>query len=224
MKYTLQKGVFKRFCEAAEANPLQPFIFIIDEINRANLSAVFGELLYALEYRGAPVNIPFFHSFVIPPNVYLIGTMNTVDKSLDAFDLALRRRFLFMKHLPDMNTLFDWNASHGKTAPSAAFESGAIEGLVDRANALNRALVASEPEGLGLPKDHGIGQAYFMKIRDFCPREEGLPARITEFAREQLWLYHLQPLIEEYLGAESDTKQAVTDKLRNQFVNEESDD
>lgn len=76
---------------------IKKFIFIIDEINRAELSAVFGELLYALEYRGKSINLPHFKSpFTIPSNVYIIGTMNNVDKSLVTFDLALRRRFGFL--------------------------------------------------------------------------------------------------------------------------------
>ena len=76
---------------------------MIDEINRADLSSVLGELMYALEYRGEEIRLPNFKDpFKIPGNVYLIGTMNSVDKSLATFDLALRRRFAFFKVMPNM--------------------------------------------------------------------------------------------------------------------------
>ena len=87
-------------CDEAskDENVSKKFIIVIDEINRADLSSVFGELMYALEYRDEPISIPNFKElFVIPSNVYIIGTMNSIDKSLVTFDLALRRRFGFIK-------------------------------------------------------------------------------------------------------------------------------
>lgn len=110
LSYTLKVGKFKAFCDMAaeKENEDKKFVFIIDEINRANLSAVFGELMYALEYRGESIDIPNFNKkFVIPANVYLIGTMNDVDKSLVNFDLALRRRFSFYYVGPQMEVLSD---------------------------------------------------------------------------------------------------------------------
>ncbi|MFP4332827.1 MAG: McrB family protein, partial [Campylobacterales bacterium] len=105
--YELREGVFKRFCDEAskKENEQKKFIFIIDEINRAELSAVFGELLYALEYRGKSINLPHFGEFTIPKNLYIIGTMNNVDKSLVTFDLALRRRFGFFKLMPKLEVM-----------------------------------------------------------------------------------------------------------------------
>lgn len=94
--YVMKKGIFTRFCDAASLNKDKPFVLIIDEINRADLSSVFGELMYAIEYRNEEVSIPHFPRFSIPKNVYIIGTMNSTDKSLVVFDLALRRRFLFL--------------------------------------------------------------------------------------------------------------------------------
>ncbi len=117
--YKLESGEFKKFCEEAakEKNKDKFFIFIIDEINRSHLSAVFGELLYCLEYRGEEISIPLFDKkFSIPENVYVIGTMNDVDKSLQIFDRALRRRFYFYHHKPNMNVLrtvlYDTIVSH----------------------------------------------------------------------------------------------------------------
>jgi 5-methylcytosine-specific restriction protein B len=186
-------------------------VLIIDEINRADLSSVFGELMYGLEYRDQPVSTIHFGQFSIPKNVYIVGTMNTTDKSLVTFDLALRRRFLFMKLGPDLNALHSWNAGDG-----APFPEQELNSFISRAESLNRALVA--PDGLGLPEDYAIGQAYFMKIRDFCPAEDGDTRHISEFACERLWDYHLEPLIEEYLGAETKAFRPQIADLRKQFT------
>jgi Cdc6-like AAA superfamily ATPase len=209
--YTNSEGIFKRFCDAARGNPKHPFVLIIDEINRADLSSVFGELMYGLEYRDQPVSTIHFGQFSIPKNVYIVGTMNTTDKSLVTFDLALRRRFLFMKLGPDLNALHSWNAGDG-----APFPEQELNSFISRAESLNRALVA--PDGLGLPEDYAIGQAYFMKIRDFCPAEDGDTRHISEFACERLWDYHLEPLIEEYLGAETKAFRPQIADLRKQFT------
>ena len=216
--YTRNEGIFKRFCDAAKANRPKPFVLIIDEINRADLSSVFGELMYALEYRNKPVSVPHFGPFEIPENVFLIGTMNSVDKSLVTFDLALRRRFLFFKLMPDMSVLNDWNANR---LPPIYHED--LDSFIERANELNKAVVGKGQNELELPKDYGIGQAYFMKIGDFCVKErspatQGEQCRITAFAREQLWTYHLEPLLEEYLGAEADAKRSDLLKLRDNFL------
>jgi DNA polymerase III delta prime subunit len=220
--YAKNEGIFKRFCDAANAHRPKPFVLIIDEINRADLSSVFGELMYALEYRNKAINILQFGAFEIPDNVFVIGTMNSADKSLVTFDLALRRRFLFFKLLPDMNVLHDWNAKREKDGkPPINDEDLAL--LIGKAKRLNSALIGNGATELGLPEDYGIGQAYFMKIADFCVIEAGASterneARITEFSREQLWIYHLEPLLEEYLGAEAGAKKNDLRALRDDFV------
>lgn len=209
--YTFRKGLFLRFCEAAKAAGKDlPFILIIDEINRADLSAVFGELMYAIEYRGHGVAVPHIPAFEIPENVRIIGTMNSNDRSLANFDLALRRRFLFYKLMPDLTSLHDWNATY----EDCAFENEQIEKLIRRAEALNKAILDTR-SGLGLSADYAIGQAYFMKIRGFSRMgiPEGDQTAIDDFHYEQLWDYHLEPLIEEYLGTEAE-EQSHRDKLR----------
>jgi len=217
--YVKKEGIFKRFCDAAKDNPEKPFVLVIDEINRADLSSVFGELMYALEYRNKKVDILHFGPFEIPENVYLIGTMNSADKSLVTFDLALRRRFLFFKLMPDMSVLNDWNA---KQKPPIGDED--MELLIKKARKLNEAVAGKGTNELGLPQDFGIGQAYFMKIRDFCVMEEAdncgetTRHRITDFSREQLWTYHLEPLLEEYLAAEAEAKKDDLKRLRDAFV------
>jgi 5-methylcytosine-specific restriction endonuclease McrBC GTP-binding regulatory subunit McrB len=220
--YKLQSGIFKCFCDAArqaanEDNP-PPFVLVIDEINRADLSSVFGELLYALEYRDKPIQIPHFGEFLIPSNVYIIGTMNNVDKSLVTFDLALRRRFGFLKLMPDMNVLRSWNKQR--------IDEDMLEDYIAHCSQLNEALCfQNDKGGLALQNDYQIGHAYFMKIADFCVSQDtniqenasGGSLKITSFALERLWEYHIEPLLEEYLGVmfeeTKDTRQTLKDNF-----------
>lgn len=204
LSYFLKEGVFKRFCdEAAKKDPdKEPYIFIIDEINRADLSSVFGELMYALEYRGREIMLPNFEEpFRIPNNVYLIGTMNSVDKSLTTFDLALRRRFAFYKVMPNMKALEVMLAAKN-------IREDNLQDFIDRCTRLNRHI--TKPEGqFRLGVDYQIGHAYFAKIKDFLVYEEQLDENkqvekigvINSYSLEKLWLYHLLPLLEEYLGS-----------------------
>lgn len=102
--YRVRDGIFLTLCERAKANPEKPFVLIIDEINRGNISRIFGELLLLLEYRGMSVRLPYGTedqaTLTIPENLYIIGTMNTADRSLAQIDYALRRRFYFVRFMP----------------------------------------------------------------------------------------------------------------------------
>ncbi len=222
LAYTLKEGVFKKFCDQAKNNTDKKYIFIIDEINRADLSSVFGELLYALEKRGQGVSIPNFtendYKFVIPQNVYLIGTMNNVDKSLVSFDLALRRRFSFVKMMPDLSVLnamlTDYPVSKNVTN---SVEEENLVAYIGRCEWLNERISTSQT--LGLNENYQIGQAYFMKIKDFLPQiEDKGKVIITTLELEKLWEYHLLPLIEEYLGARADETD-IKSKLKDIKVN-----
>lgn len=102
IKFDVRDGVFKTFCKKALAVPEQKFVFIIDEINRADLSRVFGELFFGLEadYRGEEITTQYSYlqggsKLVIPKNLYIIGTMNDIDRSVESMDFALRRRFVW---------------------------------------------------------------------------------------------------------------------------------
>jgi len=102
--YTAENKILGTFAKEALKDKDKPYVLIIDEINRANLSAVLGELIYALEYRGEAVQSMYAieddNSLVLPPNLYIIGTMNTADRSVGHIDYAIRRRFAFVNVLP----------------------------------------------------------------------------------------------------------------------------
>ena len=106
LHYELAAGHFLRFCTKARQAGEKPCVLIIDEVNRANLARVFGELMYLLEYRHRPIALAGGGSeFSIPANVYLIGTMNTADRSIALVDQALRRRFSFIRLRPNYSLL-----------------------------------------------------------------------------------------------------------------------
>jgi 5-methylcytosine-specific restriction protein B len=106
LTYSIQKGRLLRFCEEAEKRT-GISVLIIDEINRANLSQVFGELMFLLEYRDRSIPLAAGGNFRIPANVRIIGTMNTADRSIALVDHALRRRFAFLQLSPSYDALID---------------------------------------------------------------------------------------------------------------------
>lgn len=239
LSYTLNHGIFKKFCNCASLknNKNKKFIFIIDEINRANLSEVFGELLYALEYRDESVSVANFNKFCIPSNVYIIGTMNNVDKSLATFDLALRRRFGFYEVGVDYdviagiipNTTEENNSQETNNDKNIKTN---INGYIKRCKELNYLLTNDERlkqeiniEGLkGIKLEntqdyYKIGHAYFMKIKNFMDKDEFV---INPQHLEKLWIYHIEPLLMEYLGLsydDSDVKKSV-EEIKKHFVKE----
>ena len=102
--YTAENKILGTFAKEALKDKDKPYVLIIDEINRANLSAVLGELIYALEYHGKAVQSMYAidgeNNLILPPNLYIIGTMNTADRSVGHIDYAIRRRFAFVNILP----------------------------------------------------------------------------------------------------------------------------
>ena len=108
LSLALEDGVFKRVCRAAQANPGRPYLLLIDEINRGNVAKIMGELLTLLERekRGLTLTLPQSkETFSVPRNVFLLGTMNTADRSIKLLDAALRRRFAFIECMPDIELL-----------------------------------------------------------------------------------------------------------------------
>lgn len=199
ISYKLKVGIFKQLCDSASKpeNQDKKFVIVIDEINRADLSSVFGELMYGLEYRGRTMTIPnFAEKFVIPGNVYIIGTMNSMDKSLVTFDLALRRRFAFYKVMPQISVLENMLADYN-------VDERCLSGFIARCKELNEK-ISNPSSPLRLNREYQIGHAYYGKIRDFLSKGSDEPQLITTFDLEKLWEYHLYPLLEEYLGSRID--------------------
>lgn len=192
--FTLKEGVFYQFCEKAAARPEEDFFFLIDEINRGNLSRIFGEMLMAVEreYRGTAVRLPEGNRlFSVPENVYLIGMMNTADRSLALMDYALRRRFGFFEMRPG----FD---SEGFRAYGAELHSPKFDALIQAVKALNQA-VADDPS---LGRGFCIGHSYF------CGGDG------TEEWMESVVEYDLLPTLDEYWYDEEDTRRRWAQLLR----------
>jgi 5-methylcytosine-specific restriction protein B len=135
--YEMKRGPLRRLVDDARKNPIVPYILVIDEINRANLPKVFGELYFLLEYRDRGIELLYSpgEQFVLPPNVFLIGTMNTADRSIALVDNAMRRRFAFVELHPDReptrSVLPRWCAAQGDDLP-ARLLAALNEDIADR--------------------------------------------------------------------------------------------
>jgi len=154
LTYTIEDGIFKAFCDKARANPDNAYIFIIDEINRGNIARVFGELITLIEgdkREGAPNSsssrLPYSRTmFSVPRNIFVVGTMNTADRSVEALDTALRRRFVFKEMPPKLSLL----AEGEYAVPDLELNL-----ILDT---INRRIARL------LDRDHQIGHAYFLSI------------------------------------------------------------
>ena len=165
------------------------YFLVIDEINRANLSTVLGELIYALEYRGESVESMYAidddNSFTLPPNLYIIGTMNTADRSVGHIDYAIRRRFAFVNVLPkELEGNFDKNLFK---AVSKLFIENYDEYINNTDTELKRAKTLS-PEFK--PEDVWLGQSYFIQKKYSDGKDVPMSIR---------WEYEIKPILLEYI-------------------------
>ena len=177
--FELKYGLFYRFCLKAANQPNKDFFFIIDEINRGNMSKIFGELLMLIEkdYRGSKVSLAYNGlPFSVPKNLYIVGMMNTADRSLAMIDYALRRRFSFFQLEPG----FD---SEGFMQYQNALNNEMLNDLVSKVKELNREITLDKSLGKGFC----IGHSYFCG-RDVCT-EEWLHAIVD---------YDILPMLSEY--------------------------
>ena len=177
--FELKYGIFYRFCQKAANQPDKEFFFIIDEINRGNMSKIFGELLMLIEkdYRGTKATLAYNGlSFSVPKNLYIIGMMNTADRSLAMIDYALRRRFSFFEVEPG----FD---SEGFIQYQNGLNNETLNELVKKVKDLNREIALDKSLGKGFC----IGHSYFCG-RDVCT-EEWLHSIVD---------YDILPMLSEY--------------------------
>jgi len=180
--FELQDGIFKEFCQKAiDDEQHRDYFFIIDEINRGNISKIMGELLSLIEfgYRGEEhaMKLSYSHDpFYVPDNVYIIGMMNTADRSLSIIDYALRRRFAFISLTPKFDT-------KGFNAFNAAVINPKFKLVIDAVKELNKAIAADPVLGEGFE----IGHSYFCLGKDCSDTE------LTTIIK-----YQIIPMIREY--------------------------
>jgi MoxR-like ATPase len=186
-KFELRDGIFMDICEQARANPGQKHFLIIDEINRGNLSKVFGELMLLIENdkRGPDyaVTLPYFREnepdFYVPENLYLIGTMNTADRSLALVDYALRRRFVFVSMQPQFNDAFK------EYLMNLGLDERIAVDWIEKMTRLNQHI--TEDPSLGT--SFCIGQSYFCTAFD---------AKNPDRRFQQIVRFEIAPLLREY--------------------------
>ncbi len=188
--FELQNGPLLRAASEAIEDPEEKHFLVIDEINRGNLAKVFGELYFLLEYRNKPMDLQYSNtSFSLPDNLYIIGTMNTADRSIALVDLALRRRFHFVEFHPDDEPVRGVLRQYlGTKAPGMNW----VANVVERAN-----------EILKEDRDAAIGPSYFMKDN------------LTEDSVQRIWRHNVLPYLKELLyGRDEELKKFDLDALR----------
>ena len=201
--FELKNGTFKKFCKDAletwKKDKQQKYIFIIDEINRGEISKIFGELFFSIDpgYRGEKGKVTTQYAnmqsdntvfdpeegegcFYIPENVYIIGTMNDIDRSVESFDFAMRRRFVWQEI----------------TAEKSADNMDLPEGTKKRMKILNDAISKID----GLNSSYHIGASYFRKEKD---------GKIIEPDYDKLWNLRLKFLLREYLRGMPDAEEKL---------------
>ena len=195
--FELVKGAFYSFCKKAADDEENDYFFIIDEINRGNLSKIFGELFMLIENdkRGNELQLLYSRElFSVPANVHIIGMMNTADRSLAMLDYALRRRFAFVELRPAFE-------SDGFRDYCAGLDNPRFEALVREVESLNRAIAEDESLGEGFC----IGHSYFCNMEaDSC----------TDAALASIVDYELIPMLKEYWFDEPGKVREWTDRLR----------
>lgn len=179
-KLELEKGIFFQFCLTAENNPDKDFYLIIDEINRGNLSKIFGELLMLIEKDKRETSVTLAYSkvkFKVPKNLYLIGLMNTADRSIAIIDYALRRRFSFVDIMP-------------------AYENEKFKNYVASFNneKLNRTIKTIKDLNKEISNDVSLGEEFMIGHSYFCNlTKENLDNKIDLIVK-----YEIKPLLKEY--------------------------
>ena len=196
IEFKLQDGIFNKFCQKArdskKTGGQDNFVFIIDEINRGEISKIFGELFFSIDpgYRGEKGSISTQYAnlhetdekFYIPDNVYIIGTMNDIDRSVDTFDFAMRRRFRFVEVTAESQVAM-LDKELGIHAEEAKLRLRNLNGAIENVQELN--------------SHYHIGPSYFLKLKD------------VDFDYEILWSDYLKPLLEDYVRGSYDEAETL---------------
>lgn len=177
--FCLKRGIFYNFCKKAKADPDSKYFFIIDEINRGNLSKIFGELLMLIEndYRGVSIKLAYSDElFDVPRNLYIIGMMNTADRSLAMIDYALRRRFSFFDMIPAFQT-------EGFKAYQKKLDNKQFDNIIDGIVKLNEVI----------SNDDSLGQGFCIGHSYFCNQKE-----VNIEWLQNVIDYDILPMLKEY--------------------------
>lgn len=214
-------GVFKEFCKNALQNRSSKFVFIIDEINRGEISKIFGELFFAIDtgYRGEIGRVKtqynnlisndetddeFEDGFFVPENVYIIGTMNDIDRSVESMDFAMRRRFAW-KEIKAKDTQYMLDN---------VLDNGILDEAKDRMNKLNEAIEKIE----GFNSSYHIGASYFLKLKNYYDNS----IDNKEEAFNNSWENHLKGLLYEYLRGMPDAENKLDELKSAYYLNDDN--
>ena len=230
ISFERKDGIFKTFCkealkaynEAENKKNAPKYVFVIDEINRGDMSKIFGELFFSIDpgYRGEKGRVAtqyqnlididhetnavdvFKDGFYVPENVYIIGTMNDIDRSVESMDFAMRRRFAFVE-IPaaESQSMLTLEAFREVNTEQADKAYANIEEIKSKMNALNAAIISDK---IGLSHEYQIGAAYFLKSAIYANEENPF---------EVLWNNHVKSILTEYLRGTGD-EQDKLNKLK----------
>lgn len=204
VNYPVKPGIFKELCEKAKNDPENPYVLIIDEINRGNVSQIFGELITLIEpdkrlgnKNELRAKLPYSpkDEFGVPNNLYIIGTMNTADRSVEAIDTALRRRFSFVEMMPKPDLLSGIDCTI----------NGKLRTLKELLEIINQRIVVLKD------REHQIGHSYFMKW--------DAPKTIAVDDLKPIFKNNIVPLLQEYFYG---NYQNIGLVLGDEFVKKES--
>jgi len=198
--FKLTEGIFYHFCKEASKHKNKEYFFIIDEINRGNISKIFGELLMLIEkqYRGTTINLYYSGMpFSVPENLYIIGMMNTADRSLAIMDYALRRRFSFFEIEPAYN-------SEGFRNYQQKIENKTFNAVIEQIKLLNKEIASDTSLGNGFQ----IGHSYF------CGKK---PEECTTDWIYSVVEFDIIPMLSEYWFDETEKLEQWKKSLRGVF-------
>ena len=213
VSYMQEKYGLPSFKERNNISEKKQYVFVIDEINRGEISKIFGELFFSIDpgYRGTDGRVKtqyqnlveeddvFYDGFYVPENVYIIGTMNDIDRSVESMDFAFRRRFAFKEVTAKESQ---------QMLNSEPALSEKVDEIIGRMDALNEAICPkdnnnSDKKGIeGLSSAYHIGASYFLKLANY-KKDDGT------FDYDKLWDYHLKGLLSEYLRGMPDAEEKL---------------